>query len=171
MREAFGTIVAVILVVLAMFLNPIQENACKEDVITQDYVYTTVADFVQEVQLCGYITQEQYNEFTKKLSDTGSVYTIEMTHSHDVIMPVFGEDGNSVTGTKTVRSTTYEDEILEKMYNTEGVYYFEVGDQFSMTVKNKSRTTAQKLNSLLSKGSTKYAVVATYGATIRNENY
>lgn len=171
MREAFGTVIAIILVIAAMFLNPMQNNANKEDQITQDFVYAEVADFVQQVQLNGYISQDQYNDFTKKLGDTNMLYTIEMTHSHDVVMPVFNEAGDAVVGTKVVRSTTYEDEILESVFNTDGIYYFEVGDQFTLTVKNKNRSLAQRLNALLNGSSTKYSVVATYGATIRNENY
>lgn len=171
MREAFGTIIAIVLVVLAMFLTPMMNNANKEDQITQDLVYTEVADFVQQVQLNGFISQDMYNEFTKKLSDTNLLYTVEMTHAHDVVMPVFNEAGDAVTGTKVVKSTVYEDDILDGVFDKDGIYYFETGDHFSLTVKNKNRSLAQRLNTLITGSSIKYSVVATYGATIRNENY
>lgn len=94
-----------------------------------------------------------------------------MTHTHDVVYPEFNENGNAIKGTKTIASTRYEDDILDELYDSKGVYYLEKGDKFSVTVKNTTRTMGQKLNSIFTGSSTKYAIVATYGGVIRNENY
>lgn len=171
MKEPFGTILSVILVIIGLFLIPLQYFANKQDAISQAYVYSLVTDFVEEVQLNGYISQDQYNKFTKSLSNTAVMYTIEMTHAHDVVSPTFNEDGDAVTGTKTVPYVTYEDEILEKLFDKDGMYYFEKGDHFTLSVRNKTRTMGQKINTLITNSSVKYTLVATYGATIRNEKY
>lgn len=116
-------------------------------------------------------SQDAYNKFSKKLSDTDSRYQISMTHTHDVVYPEFNENGNAIKGTKTIASTKYEDDILDELYDSKGIYYLEKGDKFSVTVKNTTRTMGQKLNSIFTGSSTKYAIVATYGGVIRNENY
>lgn len=171
MRDAFGTVIAIIVTIIGLFIVPMQYFADKQDMITQAYVYACVSDFVSDVQLTGYISQDQYNEFQKELSNTNVRYDVEMTHSHEVVSPEFNETGDAVKGTKTITSTKYEDEILEDVFDTKGIHTFDIGDKFSVTVKNSNRTLGQKLAALLTGSSTKYSIVATYGATIRNANY
>ncbi len=171
MKDAFGAVIAIIITIVSLFMIPMQYFADKQDMITQSYVYATVCDFVSDVQLNGYISQDAYNKFSKKLSDTDSRYQISMTHTHDVVYPMFNENGNAIKGTKTIASNKYEDDILDDLYDNKGVYYLEKGDKFSVTVKNTTRTMGQKLNSIFTGSSTKYAIIATYGGVIRNENY
>lgn len=171
MNEPFGTVVSVIIVVFALFFVQITYDTSKTDMATNVHVYKVVNDFVDEVELNGYISQDMYNNLQKKLSDTGVMYTIEMTHSHAVVSPVFNENGDAIKGTKTSTVATYEDEILDKLYDTDGMYYLEANDYFSITVKNKTRTLAQKLNRIITGTSTKYAVVVVAGGVVRNENY
>lgn len=171
MREFFGTVVSVIIVVIGMYVIPIKDTANRQDTEIAAYVYAITNDFVDSVELNGYISQDMYNEFLSDLDTTGNGYTISMVHGHDVYMPKFNETGDVVTGTTTTASTTYEDAILEDLYDTDGVYYLEAGDHFSVTVKNKNRTLSQKINRILTGASVKYSIVATAGGTVRNENY
>lgn len=171
MPITFDKIVAIIIVLIGMFLLPIMYGSAHQDAITQAYVYTTVTEFVQEVQLSGYISQDQYNRLMEDLGNTNLMYDISLTHSHDVISPEFNESGDAVVGTSTVQHTVYEDEILSAIFDTDGIYKFEAGDYFSITVRNRTRTYSQKMNQLFLHTSPKYAIIATYGGTIRNEKY
>lgn len=164
-------IMAVVLCVLVIFLGSMRIDSSNQDAMTQAYVYSVTTEFVQEVQLNGYISQDSYNTFMSNLGNTGLLFDVEMTHAHDVVSPQFNADGNAVVGTSTATYTKYEDEILSGLYDTDGIYKFEEEDYFTVTVRNRSRTLAQKLGQMLTKSSTKYAIVATYGGTIRNEKY
>ena len=159
MKEFFSDSIAIVIVLVG------------QDTITQSLVYTKTVNFVQEVQEQGYISQEMYNNFTRELDNTGLIFNIEMEHVHDVVSPVFSDDGTAVVATTTFDSSRYENEILEKLYSENGAYYLEQGDYFTVTVSNRSRTLNQNFLKIFSQASTKYSILATYGGRIRNEKY
>lgn len=171
MKEFFSDSIAIVIVLVGLFVLPMVFLAERQDTITQSLVYTKTVNFVQEVQEQGYISQEMYNDFTRELDNTGLIFNIEMEHVHDVISPVFSDDGEAVIATTSFDSSRYEGEILDKLYSENGVYYLEQGDYFTVTVSNRSRTLNQNFLKIFSQASTKYSVIATYGGRIRNEKY
>ena len=171
MKEFFGSVIAIIVVAVALFIVPVKGETARTDNVVSAYVYTITNDFVDNVELNGYISLDTYNEFQSKLASTGNSYIVTMVHGHDIYTPKFNTAGSAITGITTISSATYEDEILEELYDKSGIYYFEKDDHFSITVKNKNRTISQKINRLLTGASVKYSIVATAGGTIRNENY
>lgn len=171
MKEPFSAFAALIVTVIGLFIVPLLYFAQKQDSITQAYVYTRTVAFVQDVQENGYISQDMYNTFTHDLSNTDIMYDISMEHVKLVDTPIFNDTGTGVAGTTAFESANYEDSILEKLYQSNGKYYLEVGDFFSMTVKNRSNSIGQKMQKLLHHASGRYSIVSTYGGRIRNENY
>lgn len=174
MEEPFGKIVTIIIVIGGLFILPLLYIGQKQDSVVQSYVYNETVRFVEDVEKNGYLSQTMYDDFNRRLANTDVIYDVRMEHVHEVVEPVFSADGTAVVGTDVYESARYEDDILDTLYSDVvdgGIYKFSEGDYFTVTVYNKSKLTGQKMNKLINQVSSKYAVYATFGGVIRNENY
>ena len=175
-------IIAIIIVMVALFIAPLISMSSNNDSITQATVYDIASEFVDDVRECGYISQERYLLFISELDNTGILYDVELVHSHLSINPIYetqlsGNGGaptttQKVVGTSEVTDCYYTDEILEDIYSTEGIYKLSVGDTISITVKNRDKTIAQRIRQMVfnyvDEGN---PIFVQYGGVIRDENY
>lgn len=171
MREPFGEIVTIFVVIIGLFVLPLMYAGQKQDAVLQSFVYYQTVRFVEDVGKNGYITQTMYDDFNRQLASADVVFEIKMEHVHDVIEPVFSSDGTSVVSTSTYTSAKYEDDILHTLYSDKedgGVYKFRQGDYFTVTVLNSSKTIGQQLSRIITDTSSKYAVYVTFGGVVRN---
>ena len=181
--DTVGKIIAIIIVIIALFIAPLISMSSNNDSITQSTVYDIASEFVDDVRECGYISQERYLLFISELDNTGILYDVELIHSHSSVNPVFETQtsGNGgaptttqqvVTGTSEVTDCYYTDEILRDIYSTEGIYRLSVGDTISITVKNRDKTIAQRIRQMVfnyvDEG---HPIFVQYGGVIRDENY
>lgn len=142
--HALSKLFAIIVATMIMFIAPLLNLANSEDDVIQTVVYKQTVDFKNSICTQGKITQAGYMSFVNSLDATGNLYDIEITVSHQTVVPKFGE-ASSVVGTKKVDVCTYTDEILEKVYQTDGIYELDKGDTISITVTNKTATMGQNL--------------------------
>lgn len=146
-----GEIVVIILVlatsVMLMFVFPLMTMADRNDDIAQALVEAATAEFAENVRTTGVLTLEDYDAFVQEIAATGNAYEIEMEADLS--------DANPNIKTTQV-TTTKKGEYLyyiiytvqmEDILNTDGALIFKEGDIFSVSVKNKSTTFAQKLES------------------------
>lgn len=171
MKDAFGEIIAIVIVVLGLFIVPMVYVGQKQDAILQSFVYYQTVQFVENVEKNGYLSQTMYDDFSRQLASCEVLFDIKMEHKHDVIEPVFNDDGSAVTGTDVYTSAKYEEDILDDLYANDGVYRFRKGDYFTVTVTNSSKTAGQQINKIVNQVSSKYAVYVVFGGAIRSENY
>lgn len=181
--DTVGKVIAIIIVMVALFIAPLVSMSSTNDSITQATVYDISSEFVDDVRECGYISQERYLSFITELDNTGILYNVEMIHSHDTVNPVFGEQSTTdengvvtkqqvVTDTNATTEYYYQDEILEKVYSKEGIYKMTQGDTFSIKVYNRDKTTAQRIRQMVFNyvdGS--HPIFVQYGGVIRDEDY
>lgn len=181
--DTVGKVIAIIIVMVALFIAPLVSMSSTNDAITQSTVYDISSEFVDDVRECGYVSQERYLSFITELDNTGILYNVEMIHSHNTINPVFDEQDVTTESGATVKqqvvvdtnSTTeyyYQDEILDKVYSSDGVYTMTQGDTFSIKVYNRDKTMAQRIRQMVFNyvdGS--HPIYVQYGGVIRDEDY
>ena len=143
--NAFDKVICIILAVILMFLFPLLYLSQKQDGINQLYVTEQTVEFTNEIKNHGYITENMYARFEKKLRATGNVYSIQITHSHTVFNPLFDEDTEEfLDDYYTYQECIYTEDILNAIYS-EKAYYLRQGDYISIEVVNANKTFASSL--------------------------
>lgn len=169
--ESLSKIVAIFLACILMFLYPTYSYAQKEDQIVQTYVSDKTAEFVNAIRNSGTLTAEMYNSFTRTLINTGNAYEIKITHQHGMYYPIIDDVGNVTGDVELKYLNTYQDDIVEELYNGIGEYKFSEGDYISISIKSTSRTLADIMQALLLQHAAKDGTIyVSYGGRIRDEN-
>lgn len=177
MENTLSKFVAILLVVVLLFVFPVLNMFENQDNISRTIVLNEVTHFVDATRNLGYITPRMYNDLLRKLNATGNRYTIELTHEHLVVQPVYLDvtDLTSFEGdAKNTYENKYSSEILEVLYadKEDSFYYFSSGDYFVMKVYNTDETIATRLKSIiLGSELPEKNIVVNYGGMVKNENY
>jgi len=177
MENTLSKFVAILLVVVLLFVFPILNMFDNQDYVSRTIVLNEVTHFVDSTRNLGYITPRMYEELLRKLQATGNEYTVELTHEHLVVQPVY-LDVTDLTSFEDTSKNTYENkyssEILEVLYADEenSFYYLSSGDYFAMKVCNTNETMGTRLKSIiLGSQLPKKNIVVNYGGMVKNENY
>ena len=141
MSDAFGKIVAILISVAIMFIAPVVLYSETADNTKNTYVFTTISEFVNEVENTGVISSDRYNMFINMLSNLKSGYYIEITHMK-----------NDYINGEYICSVIDNDEIIQSLDN-ESEHRLKKGDFIKVTVKRKEK------------------IVCFYGGGIKNEDY
>lgn len=169
MYNMLAKVFVILSAVLTMIIWPLLDMTAKFDTVSQNYAMSKVSRFIDASCNGGYINEDMMQVLTKQLSATGNAYTIEITHEHKVYMPVYEEDMFSGE-TVIVYENTYEDEILEEIYNGDGEYTMSEGDYLSVVVKSSSRTLNQRISGMLGMGeNTSPAINVSDGGRVRDD--
>jgi len=179
LSESLSKIFALILAVLLLYIFPIENMLTRQEDVTRVFVLNETTKFVDSVRNLGYITPLMYMQFTQKLSATGLTYDIEMEHMHSSVNPVY-IDPVDITSFQHDYSfhymVTYTDEIKETLFpepptTGENRYYLSKGDYFNVSVSNRTRTIAAKVQEMLIMADlpTK-RIIINYGGMVRDEN-
>lgn len=167
--NSIGKIAAFFMSLIVFFILPIFYQSQKQDSIIQTYVQMKTQAFVDSIRVNGYINEEMYFEFIDLLDATGNLYTVGMDHSHMITEPYVEEDG-SINGFYEYSSNSYEEEIKEAIFKTDGVYHLSEGDFISVTVRNRSNTYGDALGRMIyGSKPEEYSIFATAGGRIRDE--
>lgn len=181
--EAFSKIIAVVIMVIAVFIAPLFYFSIQNDRVLQSCVAAETTSFVDNVRLQGKITQEMYNDYMKVLSNTGMLFDVEFEHAHVVETPAFSESG-ALIGTKETIDCVYENDIRYELFNRDtltveessagdviGEYHLRKDDYFTVIVKNRSISMTQRIMSLIDFPNTGPTIFYKYGGAVRDENY
>lgn len=167
--EFISKFIGILTAVIIMFIAPLIFYTNSDDDVIQTTVYEQVVDFKNVACTQGKITQAEYLAFVNALDATGLVYDISISVNHQTVVPKFDEN-NTVVGTKSVDVGTYTDEILSKVYETDGVYKMSKGDTISITVSNKTATIGQQMRiAFLHVPDYGNRIMATAGGIVRDE--
>lgn len=167
--EFISKFVGILVAVVIMFISPLVHYTNSVDDVIQTTVYEQVVNFKNVVCTQGKITQSEYLAFVNALDATGLIYDISITVNHQTVVPEFDEN-NAVVGTKNVDVGTYTDEILSKIYETDGVYEMSKGDTISVMVSNKTATIGQQMRiAFLHVPDYGNRITATAGGIVRDE--
>lgn len=170
MNDIIGKMFAVILACVVFFIYPVLVVSQQLDTETQTYVMNKTSRFVDSIRNGGYINLDMMMVFNKQLAATGNIYNIKITHEHKNYIPVYDEDNKFTGDTKMTYKNTYEDDILDEVYNGDGEYELTEGDYISVTVNSTNKTMAQKLEGMINgmSGDTS-AVRVSYGGMVRDD--
>ncbi|MEN1990246.1 hypothetical protein [Paenibacillus hubeiensis] len=181
--SALSKIFASILAIILLFIYPLYQSMERQDDRSQMVVQKSVTRFVDAVRTKGYVTPTMYKQFNEEIAATGNVFDIEMVHEHKLYIPVYRDpaDPSTFEGKYvTDYSNFYTNDIMKVMFpdSTEPDqsetrrYHLEVGDFFTVTIKNKNRTPATHLQDMLLAGSTgdNTKIFVPYGGMVINED-
>lgn len=140
-----------------IFLAPILFFAGKRDHAMQLLVNECTKEFLEQVQTQGYITEQTYEEFVRKISVTGEIYALSLEHKQTIYEPEY------VNGTFTGEiyeyyDIKYTDEIVSELYQ-EGEYQFDVNDYITVAVENKTKTIGMRLLNAIFKTSNSISTI------------
>jgi hypothetical protein len=162
--------------VVLLFLVPLNYMAIKQDMICQTYITTEVSYLVDSVRNLGYVTDQMYTTFLRKLEATNQVYDVELIHYKRVIDPIIEED--AVVWNECNYYCTYTEDILNQLYmennmdDSVNCYRLNQGDYFTMKVSNKNKTFAVRLQEFfLNRSISAKQIMVVYGGAIRDEAY
>lgn len=174
--ESFGRVIELLLAVVLLFLVPLNYMAQKQDAICQTYVTNEVTYLVDSVRNLGYLTDQMYQVFLKKLDSSNQLYDVELIH-YKKMTEIIPEE-NDIIWNECNYYCTYTDEILSDLYpqsNRDDVvnrYIFNQGDYFTIKVSNKNKTFATRLlESFIHRQLPQTQIMVVYGGAIRDEAY
>ena len=153
-----------------MFIAPILYMAQKQDVLTQNYVSNETTKFVDSIKNTGFISASMYQEFVRKIDNTGNLYNITIEHAHLRVEPNVDIETNIVMDDyDSYYYNTYEEAIFEAFDRGED-YYFNQGDYISVKVVNRNKTLAVRIMEAFYKWDIPdQQILVTYGGMIRDD--
>ena len=170
MQNYLSKIVVVILAVLLLYIHPTIRIAQNYDDKTQIYVMNKVTRFVDSARNGGYIDINMMMTLNKQLAATGNVYKIKITHEHKSFYPVYDDAGEFTGKSQMTYKDTFEDVILDEIYNGDGEYTMTEGDQLSVSVTTSAPTFAQKIYSMVTNTMKEGpAINVCYGGRVRDD--
>lgn len=143
MENAFGRVVSVLVLVVAIFIVPLRINYEKVNYIRTIAITSKTVELVDCVRNNGYLEKDMYDSFKRSIAQMDVICNIELEHKRCGFF-----DNNDVW----ISSSTQD---IEEMVYANGGYDFRIGDYFKIivyAVKNDGRE-----------------VLSYYGGTIRNE--
>lgn len=200
MGDSFSKIVALFLALLLLFIYPTKNEFERLDETSRIFVLTETAKFVDSVRNLGYITPNMYEDFTRRLSATNNLYEIKFEHRKKQYYPVYEDPAAGVPvpveddeidedfdgGYEDVEPIDfvigymnyYNNTIFEVLFpdppideSMDRIYRFEKGDYFTVTVYNKNKTMATKLQEMLYNTTFRpEKIIVRYGGMIKDES-
>ncbi|MGN0481826.1 MAG: hypothetical protein ACI4EV_09665 [Lachnospiraceae bacterium] len=143
MENAFGRVVSVLVLVVAIFIVPIRINYEKVNYIRTIAITSKTVELVDCVRNKGCLERDMYDRFKETLSKLDMICNVELEHKR-----CGNFENNDVW-------LSYSTGDIEEILYTNGSYDFKIGDYFKIiiyVVKSDSRE-----------------VISYYGGTIRNE--
>lgn len=140
MQDILITILGLLLAIIVLFIFPLMEISSKNDELSEIYIETIVADFVNTVASEGKITEENYDSLIQKISTTRNSYNIQME--------VKILDDSSSRATTASEATlvgenkyysVFDDEIFDVIVENKE-YVLKKNDYIIVTVSNTNQT-------------------------------
>ncbi|RCX13011.1 hypothetical protein DFR58_11968 [Anaerobacterium chartisolvens] len=175
MGESLSKIIALFLSVLLLFIFPILNMFENQDDTTKVFVLNETAKFVDSVRNLGYITPDMYREFTRRLSATNNIYSIQMEHYHKRYDPLDSAGASENKFNINYRGT-YTESIMSELFPASSAadprYKLGKGDYFAVRVRNENKTLATKIQQMLYGADMAEAkIIINYGGMVKDEDY
>lgn len=155
MGDSLSIVFTIILAVVVMFLFPMMDTFERQDDLSYMAVYTATVDFVDAVRNTGALTVDMYNSYLTQIQSTGSFYDVTLEHREYKVVPA--NTGES----EVVYLYHYTSEIEEALNSADktddegnllkkgGLYTFNKGDYFYVSIKNRNKTQATLMQEAL----------------------
>lgn len=179
--NSYIKVFAILLAVLLLYIYPIYTAFQQQDDISELVVLRATTAFVDAVRDKGYISPTMYTDFRQAIEATGLDFDVQMEHESKKYVPVYDDPTRPETfrGTYEVHyDAFYNAQILPVLFPGSSAprddpsrrYKLRVGDTFTVTVKNVSRTPGTVLFDFLnSTVSPNDKMFIPYGGVVRNE--
>lgn len=162
MGDSLSLIFAMILGVLIMFFFPMLDSWERQDDLSYMAVYTATVDLVDAVRNTGLLTDDMLNSYMLELGGTANSYDVVLEHREYKVVPA------GVGASEVVYLNHYSNEI-EAELNDEGMYAFNKGDYFYVSVKNTNKTQATVMKeTIYSTPIESFKVGVPYGGQIKS---
>lgn len=176
MEDIVGRLTAGIFLIIALTLIPIVWVFNNLDLSQRSVINNVVNAYTEEIRSTGVISKENYEDFIRKLQQTGMTFDISILHKSKAAVP-----GNSA-GSYAVAYRSYnKNDILGVIegYGADGEpntsddkaprdYIMKSGDQISVTVQSLEETSGSKYLRLLMDGGSAIKLKASAGGMIGN---
>lgn len=171
MSDSLGTIIAIFVAAILMFIFPLMAITARNDDIVKTTVQTTTTEFVQQVATEGHITKNAYEDFITKLYATGNSYDVQIE------VKVLDENPGKKTVItspdligENVTYSVYTSKIEEEIFSEASRYKLKQGDTVIVTVKNTNVTIATQLTNFFYRmvGKGTYQIGASASALVVN---
>lgn len=168
MGDSLGTIVAIAIAAILMFVFPVMTMADRTDDVSQLTVQTETTEFVDEIRTTGKITPQRYEQFVEAINSTGNLYDIEIEIK--VLDDNPGKKSVQVQRDKLGENYYYEvfnSQIMEKI-DANDPYLLKEGDIVAVKVKNTSQTLSQQFKNFFYTviGNDTYTIAADHGGIV-----
>jgi hypothetical protein len=181
MADSFSKIVAIFLAALLLFVVPIKNEFERIDNTSRIYVLNETAKFVDSVRNLGYITPLMYQDYMGRLEATNNIYEVRLEHSIKTFDPVYSDplDEDTFDGDYLVGFNSYYNNVILPVLfpdppideDADRTYRLSRGDYFTVTVFNKNKTMATKLQEMLYNGNAPVTkIYVRYGGMVKDEN-
>ena len=164
--DYFGRVIELFVTVILLFIVPLNYMAAKSELLCQSYVTTETTYFVDSVRNIGFLDEQMYETFVRKLSVTNIPYEIKMSHYREKTV---GEEEGDVTELQYLPyyEGIYHEDILNEILESK-TYFFNKGDFFSVSVQKKGTTWGDRLEKFLIGRSVENSEIqVVYGGGIR----
>ena len=168
MGDSLGTLVAIAIAAILMFVFPVMTMADRTDDVSQLTVQTETTEFVDEIRTTGKITPQRYEQFVEAINSTGNLYDIEIEIK--VLDDNPGKKSVQVQRDKLGENYYYEvfnSQVMEKIDANES-YLLKEGDIVAVKVKNTSQTLSQQFKNFFYTviGNDTYTIAADHGGIV-----
>ncbi len=168
MGDSLGTIVAIGIAAVLMFVFPVMTMADRTDDVSQLTVQTETTEFVDEIRTTGKITPERYDRFIQAINSTGNLYDVEIEIK--VLDENPGKKSVQVQRDKLGENYYFEvfnSQVMEKIDANQS-YLLKEGDIVAVKVKNTSQTISQQFKNFFYTviGNDTYTIAADHGGIV-----
>lgn len=168
MGDSLGTIIAIAVAAILMFVFPVMTMADRTDDVFQLTVQTETTEFVDEIRTTGKITPEKYNKFIESINSTGNLYDVDIEVK--VLDENPGKKSVQVQRDKLGENYYFEvfnSQVMENI-NNDKPYLLKEGDIVAVKVKNTSQTLSQQFKNFFYTviGNDTYTIAADHGGIV-----
>ena len=168
MGDSLGTIVAIAIAAILMFVFPVMTMADRTDDVSQLTVETATTEFVDTVRSTGKITKANYDKFVESITSTGNTYNVEM--EVQVKDENLAKKASQVSADKIGENVYYSvyTSQIEDALNKDKAYYCKEGDIVSVSIKNTNQTMSQQLKNFFYTvtGNDSYTIAAEHAGVV-----
>ena len=164
MGDSLGTIVAIGIAAILMFVFPVMTMADRTDDVSQLTVQTETTEFVDEIRTTGKITPERYDRFIQAINSTGNLYDVEIEIK--VLDENPGKKSVQVQRDKLGENYYFEvfnSQVMEKIDANQS-YLLKEGDIVAVKVKNTSQQFKNFFYTVI--GNDTYTIAADHGGIV-----
>lgn len=166
MPEIVGKIALIFFAMYVLIINPMVNILQEQDETSRIFVNAETNEFLEMTTNKGQISEEALDMFQRKISATGNLYDVELTHDKYVLG---SNTGSGLAGSNYVIKN---DSVIRNEINTTGYYSMDKNDYFSIEVVMKNRTLATQMQEFAFKipmGNNRMFIK--YGGVVKNDPY